>query len=175
MARDRALAIKALLRDVADRQLDAFKAVLEPQESSDAIWHQVINHVIGNSAMVIDMALDAGDIKGDDKTTDGYHTFNELYDHRITLYIALCRLIYQFCIPSPPVWRSKLHSDGTAIEGWFVLGLGEKPGKQITYHLPLARWDETAGIVELERAPEFDGHTSADVLVRLRNLWPVRV
>ncbi len=26
-------------------------------------------------------------------TCDGYHTFDELYDHRITLYISLCKQI----------------------------------------------------------------------------------
>lgn len=106
------------------------------------------------------------------ETSDGYHTFNELYDHRITLFIALCRVV-RSRVPyesRTPVWRSKLHSDGTAIEGWYVLGIGTKPGWQITYHLPLARWDETNFVSELDRAPAFDGHTSADVIRRLRDL-----
>lgn len=32
-------------------------------------------------------------VRGNDEmeVSDGYHTFDELYDHRITLYIALCR------------------------------------------------------------------------------------
>jgi hypothetical protein len=117
------------------------------------------------------------------ETSDGYHTFNELYDHRITLFIALC-LFYvhnaETCADFDlrrderrVVWRSKLHSDGTSFDGWFVLGIGRAPGTQITYHLPLERWNETDFAIELERAPEFDGHTSADVLARLKNLEPL--
>lgn len=98
--------------------------------------------------------------------SDGYHTFDELYDHRITLYIALCRNI----APNSHVWRSKLHSDGSAFEGWFILGIEKNVGNQITYHLPLACWSETEFAETLEKAPEWDGHTPADVLARLKEL-----
>ncbi len=105
------------------------------------------------------------------ETSDGYHTFNELYDHRITLFIALCAQLRNR-LPVGEVWRSKLHSDGSAFEGWFVMGIGTKPGEQITYHLPMARWAETDWLDdERALAPEFDGHTSADVLQRLRRLF----
>ena len=111
---------------------------------------------------------------GQECTCDGYHTFEELYDHRITLFIALCVLLrrQENAIGSisdhPFVWRSKLHSDGTSFEGWFILGIGQE--NQITYHLPLSRWDETDFAETLPNAPEFDGHTSEDVLERLKNL-----
>jgi hypothetical protein len=48
------------------------------------------------------------------EASDGYHTFSELYDHRITLFIALCR-ISKGRGPSgrwSQLWRSKRHSDG---------------------------------------------------------------
>lgn len=35
---------------------------------------------------------------------DGYHTFTELYDHRITLYIALCAV--QRLFTDKEIWRS---------------------------------------------------------------------
>jgi hypothetical protein len=100
------------------------------------------------------------------KISDGYHTFDELYDHRIALWIALCKQLtpgYQ----EHQSWRTQLHSDGTRFEGWFVLGLKYAAGEQMTYHLPMSRWDECAFARTLERAPEFDGHTSADVLKRI--------
>lgn len=101
--------------------------------------------------------------------SDGYHTFDELYDHRISLFIALVRVVALSKFRQ--TWRSKLHSDGTAFDGWFILGINKEGGGQITYHLPLDRWDETADYAEtLERAPEFDGHTPADVLERLKQL-----
>lgn len=97
--------------------------------------------------------------------SDGYHTFSELYDHRITLYIALCRTR-----PLGTVYRSKLHADGSSFEGWFILGINKEKGKQISYHLPLSRWEDTEFVQTLEKAPEWDGHTSDDVLNRLKEL-----
>lgn len=103
--------------------------------------------------------------------SDGYHTFGELYEHRITLWIALCRLVQRNTNSgSRSAWRSRLHSDGTSYAGWFVLGITGDRVKQITYHLPDSRWDECAFAVTLEKCPEFDGHTSADVLRRLADL-----
>jgi len=120
--------------------------------------------------------------------SDGYHTFDELYDHRITLYIALAKFANDDDFRkmeqvkflrgfawrkedwTRAVWRSKVHSDGSTFDGWFVLGLGREAGKQITYHLPDARWDECAFAETLDKSPDFDGHTSADVLARIKAL-----
>lgn len=103
-------------------------------------------------------------------TSDGYHTFDELYEHRITLYIALCRNLFPKL--GGNIYRTRLHSDGSSIEGWFILGIFSQRGQQITYHLPDSRWDETnfCEYTTRTRAPEFDGHTSADVLERLKRL-----
>lgn len=100
-------------------------------------------------------------------TCDGYYTYDELYDHRITLYIALCK---QMFFNGPIIWRSKLHSDGSAWVGWFILGIYKEKGKQITYHIPIERWHETDFASECPRSPEWDGHTSQDVLERLKTL-----
>jgi hypothetical protein len=97
--------------------------------------------------------------------SDGYHTFGELYDHRITLFIALCR-----CAGRQGVWRSKKNGDGGEWDGWFILGINKEKGEQITYHLPISRWGETEFAETLEQAPEFDGHTSEDVLERFKKL-----
>lgn len=103
---------------------------------------------------------------------DGYHSFDELYDHRIGLHIKLCECIdlLNAYVSVHEVWRSKAHSDGGVWEGWFLLGINKEPGKQITYHLPISRWDECEFAETLDKAPEFDGHTSADVLERLKQL-----
>lgn len=112
------------------------------------------------------------------QVSDGYHTIADLYDHRITLFIALCRYVKRIDYPfrlsgqsARRVWRSKTHSDGkSAYEGWFLMGIGSEKGKQISYHLPLSRWDETDFAMTLDIAPEWDGHTSQDVLNRLKTL-----
>lgn len=120
-------------------------------------------------------------IEGDDKMqiSDGSHTFDELYQHRYTLYMALARLLkrQENAIGHIPpgesfVWRSKNHSDGELAfgGGWFVLGIGKDKGRQITYHLPMDRWEECDFAEPLDRAPEWDGHSSADVLERIKTL-----
>src|SRR5438552_1256739 len=106
---------------------------------------------------------------------DGYHTFDDLYDHRHTLFIALCKAFYkdpQYQLgQKAEIWCSKNHSDGSYYEGWFILGMGKEAGKQITYHLPARFWNEVCEFAEvLEKAPEWDGHTSQDVLARLKYL-----
>ena len=108
---------------------------------------------------------------------DGYHTFTELYEHRTTLFITLCEFFQEFRTPviflsitgqRNNVWRSKKNGDGSEWEGWFILGIGKDKGKQITYHLPIDRWEETDFAETLDQAPEWDGHTSDDVLERLK-------
>jgi len=109
-----------------------------------------------------------------EQVSDGYHTMEELYEHRIALFAALCNFwndviedmeisVYQ------KAWKSKLHSDGTMFEGgYFIAGIESNKG-QITYHMKLKHWDSFR-IPELERAPEYDGHTPNDVIERLLKL-----
>jgi len=114
--------------------------------------------------------------------SDGYHTFGELYEHRIQLFIALCKTIEEVCLFETEAsygseiksklntWKSKIHSDGTFFDGWFILGICKEKGIQITYHLPISKWDECDFAKTMEKAPEYDGHTPADILERLKNL-----
>ena len=116
---------------------------------------------------------------------DGYHTFGELYEHRHALWIVLCFSIDTLVKAVPDknplgavengflsVWRSRRHSDGElAFNGdWFLLGINKEKGKQMTYHLPMSKWDECEFAETLEKAPEWDGHTSDDVLERIGKL-----
>lgn len=100
------------------------------------------------------------------RVSDGYHTFGELYDHRITLYIALCRLAHHET--RCEVWRSRAHSNGEVWDGWFILGINKAGGKQITYHLPESDWARCDFAETLGAAPTWDGHTSSDVLTRIK-------
>lgn len=93
--------------------------------------------------------------------TDGYHTFSELYSHRCTLFSALLKSHKDIS------WKSKRHSDGSSFDDWFIAGMN-LPSGMITYHLPIDQfWDKLSDINELEYAPEWDGHTSNDVVKRL--------
>lgn len=125
---------------------------------------------------------DGNNLIDSNKISDGYHTFGELYEHRIQLFISLCRIIshssaYIQGLLHKPLdsdkcpWMSLLHSDGTAYEGWFILGIGIEKGKQITYHLPMSKWEECEKFAKkLIKAPDWDGHTSSDVLARLKGI-----
>ncbi len=103
--------------------------------------------------------------------SDGFHTFGELYEHRIVLFIAL---IKQLIVSRPelPVWKSRKHDDGIEWEGWFIVGIGDEntEGVQITYHFPSSKWDDCAFIPDRKRAPKWDGHSPEDALERLKKL-----
>lgn len=94
--------------------------------------------------------------------SDGYHTFGELYEHRIQLFITLARLMHERT--GVFAWRYKID------DKWFLLGIDTMPEKQITYHLPISKWEECDFAVTPTRKPEWDGHTSNDVLQRIKEL-----
>jgi hypothetical protein len=50
------------------------------------------------------------------------------------------------------------------------MGINTEQGEQISYHLPDKYWNETSMVSTLDKAPEWDGHTSTDVLERLKQL-----
>lgn len=111
------------------------------------------------------------------KVSDGYHTFDELYAHRISL-LRLAGIGISYAVDEyghykedpEPLWRSEYHSDGSKSEGWFIAGIFKEAGKQISYHIPMKEWNQFNHFTTLDRAPEWDGHTSDDVLKRLAEL-----
>lgn len=98
---------------------------------------------------------------------DGYHTFGEVYSHRVTLYLVLCKFLQ---MQGYYVWRSKLHDDESFIDGYFLLGVNTKEGEQITYHIRNQHWDSISFADTLDVAPKYDGHSSQDVVARLLSI-----
>lgn len=94
------------------------------------------------------------------ETSDGYHTFNELYHHRAILFKALCDV---YC---ESAWKSKQHHDGTMYDKMFVVGI-DTPMGQATYHYDIEPYWDMFDVKELEKAPEWDGHTPAEALTRI--------
>jgi len=98
--------------------------------------------------------------KIDGNTSDGYHTFNELYHHRAVLFSVICNQNASLA------WKSKQHSDGTMFDGMFIVGINTPYG-QATYHYDIDPYWGTFRVRELDRAPEWDGHTASDAIDRI--------
>jgi hypothetical protein len=99
------------------------------------------------------------------KVSDGYHTFDELYDHRAKLFSVIVNT-YDYLS-----WKSRKHSDGTMfdpdpVDGeYFIVGI-ETPNGHATYHYTMKYWD-LFQCPEIHYAPEYDGHTSNDAIERV--------
>lgn len=101
----------------------------------------------------------------DENTSDGYHTFKELYEYRM-LYNAL--LFNEWAKNGwYGVHKSKLHSDGEIPfgGGWFVVS-AQLPAGQVTNHYELKDWDKFQ-VPENTRAAKWDGHTPQEAAQRL--------
>ena len=149
---------------------DYLGATLEEASKDTDSWNKVISGTKRNS----DGTPDMGDV------SDGYHTFNELYEHRSILFLALLRSIqdvnefadYESLHIFARPWYSKQHEDGTMFPGMFIAGMSTDYGS-VTYHfdekyLPLF---EKAEIEYLEKAPRWDGHTPEDGLEVIKSLF----
>jgi hypothetical protein len=102
------------------------------------------------------------------QASDTYHTIDELYRHRALLSAALWGRLYEDESNHgriTDVHKARLHSDGTDIDGYFVV-MATLPTGQISYHYPDADWD-LFEIPQRTFADVWDGHASADVLDRL--------
>lgn len=102
----------------------------------------------------------APEVKIDGDTSDGYHTFNELYHHRAVLFSVIVNLFPNLS------WKSKKHHDGTMFEGMFIVGMN-LPGGQATYHYDIDPYWDMFQCSELESAPEWDGHTPDGAISRI--------
>lgn len=99
--------------------------------------------------------------KIDGSTSDGYHTFDELYFHRMILFSVICNQNKKLA------WKSKQHNDGSMYKDYFVVGI-DTPAGQYTYHYHMKYWDYF-DVQSLLFAPEWDKHTPDDV-IRLLSL-----
>jgi hypothetical protein len=104
----------------------------------------------------------------DGNTSDGYHTFNELYEFRKAYNAALFNewAAGGKCF----VHKSWRHHDGELCfgGGWFIV-VAVLPAGQISNHYEAKDWGLFA-VPETERALfEFDGHSGFDVVTRLKD------
>ena len=98
--------------------------------------------------------------------SDGFHTFNSLYEQRMILFAALVRAY------RGKAWKSYRHEDGEYCfgGGWFIVGI-DTPEGSYTYHYENKYWD-MFDCPDLPRGKHWDGHTDADAETRLMSLEP---
>ena len=99
------------------------------------------------------------------EVSDGYHTFNDLYHHRALLFATICNLYPDLA------WKSKNHHDPKypMYDGMFICGI-QTPDGQATYHYDIDPYWDMFHVKELDKAPEFDGHTPSQAVERIYNL-----
>ena len=105
-------------------------------------------------------------VKIDGNTSDGYHTFNELYEFRKAYNAALFNEWASSGKCS--VHKSWRHHDGELCfgGGWFIV-VAVLPDGQISNHYEAKDW-ALFKVPETDKALfEFDGHTGSDVIARL--------
>ena len=112
--------------------------------------------------------------------SDGYHTFGELYEFRKVYNSALFNEWAKTTVfykdgreihTQYDIHKSWKHHDGELCfgGGWFIV-VAILPTGQISNHYEAKDWD-LFKIPEVEKAKyEFDGHTTNDVLERLKAL-----
>ena len=137
-------------------------------------------YVIEYDSIKKDQLNTNSDIQDIGDLSDGYHTFNELYEFR-KIYNAI--LFNEWAIkpagfnndgtiiPVFNVHKSWKHNDGELCfgGGWFIVS-AMLPTGLISNHYKAEDWD-LFKVPEVEKALyEFDGHTSQDVLNRLKKL-----
>jgi hypothetical protein len=117
------------------------------------------------------------DIRG--AYSDGYHTFDELYEFRKIYNAALFNEWAKGVSIDPEgreyypynVHKSTRHFDGELCfgGGWFIV-VAILPTGQISNHYKMEDWDLFEIPIEDKALFEFDGHDSKDVLERLKKL-----
>lgn len=105
--------------------------------------------------------------KIDENTSDGFHTFKELYHYRM-LYNAL--LFNEWHRQGMEVHKSWRHYDGELCfgGGWFVVSAYTMAG-QVTNHYEAHHWDYFK-VKAYSKADEWDGHTPQEAADRLESL-----
>jgi hypothetical protein len=100
-------------------------------------------------------------------TSDGYHSFKELYEFRKLYNAAFFNMLWKSRDPSFGVHKSLRHNNGGRCfgGGWFIV-MAYLNGRQISNHYEMKDWD-LFRIPEQDRADEWDGHSAEDVATRL--------
>jgi len=95
-------------------------------------------------------------------TSDGWHSFKDLYHHRALLFSVIVHNYKDMC------WKSKRHDDGKELDWNFIVGI-DTPWGQASYHYGMEYWDMFDCKV-LDKAPHYDGYTPEQSVERIARL-----
>lgn len=111
----------------------------------------------------------------DGNTSDGFHTFNELYHYRALYHALWVNELYDSGfnhidaehIAAWDLHKSWKHADGELCfgGGWFIVTVN-LPSGQVSNHYQARYWD-LFHIDARDQASEWDGHTPAEAANRL--------
>lgn len=151
-----------LVRLMNNKKKKVFKG---PDGEPDTQFYINYSHVENMDKRVAALLeLNGEKINSPGDVSDGYHTFDELYDHRMALTAALVKSHPELS------WRSKEHHpDGDPMfGGFFIVGMTLPGIGDISYHYKLEHWDLFNGMPTFPHAHLWDGHTPAEVVRRLK-------
>ena len=150
---------------------DYYYSDLKEQVITDDEWKVTRDKIDDDAikaikAFIATQIQEARIVTGD--TSDGYHTFNELYEYRMVYNSALFNEWARQGVYD--VHKSYRHSDGELCfgGGWFVV-VAELPTGQVTNHYENKHWLEF-DIPEKVTANKYDGHTPKEALDRIAQL-----
>jgi len=106
--------------------------------------------------------------------SDGYHTFGELYEHRMILTATICQLIAtantldSSVIGAKAIRSWKHHPDDSLIfDDMFIVVITLDGIGQISYHYNKEFWPAFDMCRTEDHSPKYDDHTPSDVITRL--------
>jgi hypothetical protein len=132
-----------------------------------AVMDRVMDRLTSGASPVIAAPAAA---RVDGSTSDGHHTFDELYRQRMLYHALWANLVVETGneLDFHKSWR---HDTGELCfgGGWFIV-VGTTPdGLQFSNHYPEHAWRQIR-IPEREFAVTFDGHTPTEAMDRLESL-----
>ena len=153
----------------------ADRAIYEPTDGHPLKACEVVAFARGYELGATEQKVIDDELCKSGEASDGYHTFNELYDYRMLYNAAFFNKLACYDNQAGGSWKveydvhkSKKHSDGEDCfgGGWFIV-MAELPAGQISNHYEMKYWD-LFKIPEKEKANVWDGHTPKEAADRLR-------
>ena len=138
---------------------------IQARDGAGGVWIDLLDVTDGILRIPTAEPVPAAKING--STSDGYHTFDELYHHRAVLFSVIVKAF------PDGAWKSKRHHDGTMYDGMFIVGINT-PWGQATYHYDIDPYWDIFECRELECAPKWDGHSPDEAIDRIGKLLPLR-